>query len=167
MTHALRQSLRYGRGLALLAGLAFATATATAQIAPRAQARIDVRFGILEVSADGGTEFVETTRVPNEIGQAYGWIATLAPRSEPTSWSEELVLPRAPQLWDRRETSGRFAVSDDRTMGVTRGVLPAGETELAQFWSVTAGDPSGSYRLTVKVLDGTVAEFTFELVDAR
>jgi hypothetical protein len=158
-------SLRHGRGLALLGVLA--VAAASAQIAPRGTAKIDVRFGILEVGADGRPAFVETRRVPNEIGQAYGWIATLEPSTEPISWSEELVLPSAPQLWDRRSTTGRFAVSDDRTMGLTRGVLQPGDTELAQFWSVTAGDPSGTYRLTVKVLDGTVADFTFELFDAR
>jgi hypothetical protein len=147
--------------------LTLVCAAASAQIAPGAQARIDVRFGILEVSPDGRTQFVETTRVPNEVGQAYGWIATLEPSPEPIAWSEELVLPSAPQLWDRRAETGRFAVSDDRTTGLTRGVLAPGESELAQFWSVTAGDPFGTYRLVVKILDGTVAEFTFELVDPR
>jgi hypothetical protein len=127
-----------------------------------AQTKLDVRFGILVSSADGDEQFVETTRVPNIAGQSYGWFARVEPGAEPVVWIEELKLPAPPKIWD-----GPTAVSEDRTTAQTRGVIAAGESEFSSFWSITAGDPSGRYSLVLKISDGVVAEFEFDVVDAR
>ncbi len=126
------------------------------------QPGIDVAFGILVSAGDGRAEFVETTRVPNVIGQAYGWVATIAPRPTPFQWFEELRLPTAPREWD-----SAAAVSVDRTMAQSRGVVPANAGEFSNFWVVTAGDPNGRYSLVVKVSDGVVADFAFDVVAAN
>jgi len=124
-----------------------------------AQTKINVRFGMLVAGADGGTQFVETSVVPNVVGQAYGWIATIEPRSEAVSWTEELRLPSPPRMWDAQ------AVSDDRKIARTRGVVQPEDGEFFSFWEITPGDPNGSYTVVVKVSDGVVAEFTFEVVE--
>jgi hypothetical protein len=130
-----------------------------------AQPNVDARFGILVVAQDGSQRFVETRQVPNVVGQSYGWVARVEPRSESVSWSEELTLPTAPRVWGAAQGSPGVAVSDDRGTALTRGTLPAGGTELFHFWGVAPGDPSGTYRIVVKLSDGVVAEFEFEVVD--
>lgn len=131
-----------------------------------AQSKLDVRFGIFVADGSGPERFVETKRVPNVEGQTYGWIATIAPLPESVTWTEELRLPRAPLEWGVPRGPGN-AVSDDRTAARTNGVLPAGETEFSSLWVITPGDPNGAYSFIVKVADGVVAEFTFDVVPAN
>jgi hypothetical protein len=130
-----------------------------------AQSNVDARFGILVAAQDGSQRFVETTQVPNVVGQSYGWVARVDPRAQTVSWSEELTLPNAPRVWGGAQGSPDVAVSDDQTAALTRGTLPAGGTELFHFWDVAPGDPLGRYRIVVKLSDGVVAEFEFEVVD--
>jgi hypothetical protein len=126
-----------------------------------AQAELEVRFGILVAGGGTETEFVETTRVPNVVGQSYGWRATIAPRPAPFEWFEELRLPTPPREWE-----GAAAISDDRKVAQTHDVVPPYATEFSNFWVVTPGDPSGRYSLVVKISDGVVASFSFDVVDA-
>lgn len=128
-----------------------------------AQAKIEVRFGILAVDAAGQEQFVETDRVPNVVGQSYGWIATIEPLGASVTWTEELKLPIAPLTWDVNGAL-KVAISDDRTTVHTSGVLLAGESEFSSLWSITPGDPNGAYSILVKVSDGVVAEHTFNVV---
>ncbi len=131
-----------------------------------AQAKLEVRFGILVAGSDGQEAFVETAQVPNVVGQTYGWIATLEPLDDPITWTEELRLPKAPLVWDVVEGPA-VAVSDDRTAARTSGVVLPTEREFSSFWSITPGDPNGPYTIIVKVSDGVVAEFTFNVVAAQ
>jgi hypothetical protein len=125
------------------------------------QPTLEVRFGILVADDDGSVSFVETTQVPKVAGQAYGWVASVAPREVEIPWSEVLRLPKSPMTWPSAGTD----VSDDRTAGQTRGIVARGEQQFSHFWMVTPGDPSGGYLLTLRVFDGVVAEFAFELVE--
>ena len=144
-----------------------AVLTASALALPLAgQTKLDVRFGILVAGNDGQAEFVETAQVPNVAGQTYGWIATIEPLRDPFTWTEELRLPKPPLEWDVVEGPA-VAVSDDRTAARTSGVVLPTETEFSSFWSITPGDPNGPYLLIVKVSDGVVAEFTFNVVTAQ
>ncbi len=129
----------------------------------RAQPQLDVRFGMLIAAADGTAQFVETTRIPNVVGQAYGWVAIIGPRSEPVTWVEELTLPASPKLWGVA-TGPRAAISEDRKTSQMRGVVLPNQNEFSNFWSVTEGDPTGRDSLVVQVADGVVAEFNFDLV---
>jgi hypothetical protein len=135
----------------LLAAAMAAACAVELETAP--QADIEVRFGIL---ADA--RFVETTIVPNVVGQSFGWIATLPPHADPIPWSEEFTAPKAPAVWN-----GATHVSPDRKAAITRGVIAANEMEFSHFWTIVPGDPSGVHKLVVKVYDGTIAEFSFEL----
>src|SRR5262245_7672710 len=101
-----------------------------------AQPKLEIRFGIIDVGAGGEATFVETTRVPNVPGQAYGWVANLEPSAEPISWTEELRLPREPARWEV-EQGPALVLSDDRTAARTSGVLPPGETQFSNFWVIT------------------------------
>jgi hypothetical protein len=144
----------------LLAALACLLGETTA-----AQPKVDAHFGILVSAQNGSQRFLETTRVPNVVGQAYGWFARIDAHSDGVSWSEELTLPSAPHLWGGTQGNPGVAVSDDRTVALTRGTVPFGGNELSHFWVVAPGDPTGSYRIVVKLSDGVVAEFEFEVVD--
>jgi hypothetical protein len=146
--------------LALLALLALMTIVSSASVA---QPKLDVRFGIVVVEPDGQSKFVETAQVPNVVGQVYGWIANIEPSVDPITWSEELKLPKSPLTWPR----GGINVSEDRKAAQTRGSVLPGESEFSNFWIVTPGDPTGTYSVIVKVFDGVVADFTFEVVDSR
>ena len=141
------------RGHALFVQLVMAIAL-TCFPSPRltAQAELEVRFGILVAGGGNEPQFIETTRVPNVVGQAYGWMATIAPRPAPFEWFEELRLPTPPREWE-----GPSAISDDRKVAQSHDVVPANATEFANFWVVTAGDPNGRYSLVVKISDGVVA----------
>jgi len=147
----------------LLVTLALAAAFA---LPVAAQTKLEVRFGILVADSDGQEEFVETAHVPNVVGQTYGWIATIEPLDEPITWTEELRLPKAPLQWDVLEGPD-VAVSDDRTAARTSGVVLPPEREFSSFCSITAGEPNGPYALIVKVSDGVVAEFTFNVGAAQ
>jgi hypothetical protein len=131
-----------------------------------AQSKLDVRFGIIEIDTGGQATFVETTRVSNLPGQSYGWVATIEPSAEPISWTEELRLPREPARWELAQGPAQ-ALSDDRTAVRTSGVLRPGETRFSNFWTITAGDPNGTYSIIVKVFDGVVADIAFEVVPAQ
>jgi hypothetical protein len=98
--------------------------------------------------------------VPNRIGQFYGWIATIEPLSEAVVWTEELKLPTPPKVWD-----GPAEISNDRRAARTSGIVQPNQQEFSSFWEITAGDPSGRYSLVLKVFDGIVADFTFDVVD--
>ncbi len=75
-------------------------------------------------------------------------------------------FPEPPLEWDVVEGPA-VAVSDDRTAARTSGVVLPTETEFSSFWTITPGDPNGPYLLIVKVSDGVVAEFTFNVVTAQ
>lgn len=137
-----------------------------ASVAAAAQPKLEVRFGIIDLDAGGQATFVETTRVPNVPGQSYGWVATMEPSAEPISWTEELRLPREPARWEVSQGLA-LALSDDRTAARTSGVLLPGETQFSRFWTITAGDPSGTYSIIVKVFDGVVADLAFEVVPVQ
>ena len=128
-----------------------------------AQPKLDVRFGIMVTNSDGLAEFVETTRVPNVPGQVYGWIASIESSVDRLAWTEELRLPRPPLEWDVIEGPA-VAVSEDRTTARTTGVVRPTEREFSSFWTITAGDPNGTYSLVLKVFDGVVAECEFSVV---
>jgi hypothetical protein len=129
-----------------------------------AQPQLDVRFGMLTAATDGTAQFVETSRVPNVVGQAYGWVALIGPRADAVTWVEELTLPASPRIWGVATGDARAAISEDRKTAQMRGVVLPTESEFSNFWSVTDGDPNGRYSLVLKVSDGVVAEFTFDLV---
>ena len=131
-----------------------------------AQTELDVRFGILVAGSDGEEGFVETAQVPNVVGQTYGWVATIEALEDPITWTEELRLPKAPLEWDVVEGPA-VAVSDDRTAARSSGVILPTEREFSNFWSITPGDPNGAYSFIVKVSDGVVAQFTFNVVAAQ
>jgi hypothetical protein len=126
------------------------------------QRSVDVRFGILDA---GDGRFIETTVVPNVVGQRFGWILTIATGDEPVPWSEELSLPRPPREWVVAEDDPDVAISDDRKIALTRGVLAPYMGEYSHFWGVSPGDPAGIYTVVVKVSDGVVGEADLELVD--
>ncbi len=125
---------------------------------------VTARFGVLTSAGDGAPAFVETTQVPNVPGQAYGWIAQIDANAKPVSWSEELTLPSAAHRWDGTQGRADVAVSSTGTAAITRGTISPGETEFHHFWAVAPGDPSGKYRVVVRVSDGVVAEFAFDVV---
>lgn len=125
---------------------------------------LEFRFGILVIAQDGTEQFIETKEVPNVEGQGYGWIGMIAANPRPIAWSEELTLPVPPRVWDG---PSRDAISVDRKTAVTRGTIAPNGESFYNFWSVEPGDPLGTYKITIRVDDGVVAEFKFDLVSPR
>jgi hypothetical protein len=132
-----------------------------------AQEGVEAHFGVIAVAKDGSRRLVETTFVPNVPGQAYGWTARLEPRSEAVSWSEEMVLPKPPRIWGGTKDNPNVSVSADRMIALTRGTIPPGERDFFHFWAVVPGDPVGPYRVELRISDGVVATFHFEVVDSH
>lgn len=129
-------------------------------VASRALLIDDAIFGVEMPLTDGqGYVLVESDVVPLVPGTTFSWRLHLATERPRVTVREELILPRAPQIWRHTEHT---RISGDRRVAITEEVTAPDAGWLANGWAITDGDPPGEYLLRV-FIDGHHAE-TFRFV---
>ena len=101
---------------------------------------------------DGDNRFARASRIPKVEGQSFGWrIKTRC--TGPVRFREVMSLP-APGDWslDPEEQPGT-TISDDQTTTTTIDYAACKQGWVEHVWTVAAGDPAGTYVITVE-LDG-------------
>lgn len=122
----------------------------------------DARFGVIKQTPEGGLSVAETQRIPNRQGVTYGWVIRLDKDRDKVRWREEFVLPGAPEQWNLGGAES-IEVSEDGTTAITERTVATNDGEIANWWSVAAGDPSGEYVMRVYVEGNLVKTFDFRL----
>lgn len=149
-------SRRTCRTLILLLAGALSASCASLDSRPKVE---EAQFGLIKQTPEGDLLVEETKRIPNREGVVYGWLIRLNTDREQVTWREEFVLPTAPEQWN---TGGEEAItiSEDRTTATTEHTVGVDDGEIANWWGVAEGDPSGQYVMRVYI-EGELAE-TFE-----
>ncbi len=94
--------------------------------------------------------------------EQHSWIIEVKPAAHARKIREVYTLP-APATWGASETKGN-RVSADRKSCVNRGTLAAGQKYMFNTWGMSAGDPTGAYRIDVYIDDELVKTFQFDVV---
>ncbi len=109
--------------------------------------------------------FVPSRLLPLKDGQAFGWRLQVRTPSRSVRVREELTLPAEPKTWGDPEPGiKRKTLPDGRTVVTELHLEPGTDGVISQSWTVTQGDPKGTWVIKVRVDDGP--EHSFRL-DAR
>jgi hypothetical protein len=143
---------------ALCLGISFAYAAAVQRTEP------DPQPALVE-SADFGLytpcgHFVRTDHVPLVPGQSFAWRVQLSDPNAVVTWTEEIILPAAPELW---RSSDPFELRDGGRIAVTERAEIAVDGVLEHGWTITEGDPAGEYEVRIRVNGEPVESFTFDV----
>jgi hypothetical protein len=122
------------------------------------------RFGVLEVAEDGRERFVPTDAVPAVDGTTVGWVLEVRTERASLAWTERVQLPAAPADWGDAVDDPDVEIAADGRSVVARGEDAVEGGELRRFyWSLSAGDPAGEYRVDVALEGRPVASFRFRV----
>lgn len=122
---------------------------------------INSEFGIFNLGPDGKpVSFTPTKQVPLVVGQPYGWVIYVQPKTQKIRVREEFTLPEAPEIWGG-EPEGTQSLSSDRKVSVIEREADASGGIVTNAWEVAPGDPSGKYRIKVFFNDRLAATFEF------
>ncbi len=124
------------------------------------QVQIDLEKAAFGTYSKEG-EFTETSKVPLETGQAYGWklkLKQLQPNAK-IKWKEEFILPAAPKKWGGEDTN----VSKDKTTNVTEREVEPTNGWIGHAWDVAEGDPPGKYVMKIYINDVLMKTFKFQV----
>jgi hypothetical protein len=137
---------------------------ASAPAAPAPEGRVDDAMFGMEMPAgdEGGSFFVETSRVPLVTGTEFGWRIHLSDDATSVKLREEFVLPATPTTWSHTEDTE--IVSGGRVAVTERVLTPEGGW-VENGWAFTDGDPEGEYLIRVFLDDELVREFRFRADD--
>ncbi|MEH2319635.1 hypothetical protein [Nostoc sp.] len=124
---------------------------------------INTEFGLRRVDSKGNVTIFQTTRVPLQEGNAYGWRIKLKDYQGEVKWREVLHLPKPPETWGT-DNGEDFSISADGTTSVTRRTQPAPKGVIENFWTIAPGDPVGKHRIEVYIDDRLISTFEFELI---
>ncbi|WP_392481873.1 hypothetical protein [Nostoc sp. C110] len=120
-------------------------------------------FGLKRVDSKGNVTIFQTTRVPLQQGNAYGWRIKLKDYQGEVKWREVLRLPKPPETWGT-DSGEDFSMSPDGMTSVTRRTQSAPEGIIENFWTITPGDPVGKHRIEVYIDDRLISTFEFETI---
>lgn len=108
------------------------------------------------------SSFVPSTVLPLKDGQAFGWRMQLRTAQGAVKVREELILPAEPKTWGDPEPGLKRKTSPDGRMATTEWLLVPRNGVIGQTWTVTEGDPKGTWTIRVRIDDGPVHTFRFE-----
>ncbi len=128
----------------------------TSVVVTRAQA------GLLGPPAADVSQFVPSANLPLQDGQQFGWRMQLRTKLTTVRVREELTLPAEPRTWGDPEPGlKRRTLADGRTATTELLLVPV--DGVIQFtWTVTRGDPAGTWLLKVQVEDLPVQTFRLQ-----
>ncbi len=105
--------------------------------------------------------FVPSSVLPLKDGQAFGWRMQVRTQARLVRVREELTLPAEPRTWGDPEPGLKRKTTSDGRTAITELLLEPKEGLISQRWTVTQGDPKGSWVLKVRVEDGPEHVFRF------
>jgi hypothetical protein len=123
-------------------------------------------FGLKRVDTKGNITIFQTTKVPLQEGNAYGWRIKLKDYQGEVKWREVLRLPKPPETWGT-DSGEDFSISADGTTSVTRRTQAAPDGVIDNFWTIAPGDPVGKYKIEVYIDDRLISTFEFETVPVK
>ncbi|MEH2071886.1 MAG: hypothetical protein V7K47_27680 [Nostoc sp.] len=126
----------------------------------------NAEFGLKRVDAKGNVTIFQTTTVPLQQGNAYGWRIKLQDYQGEVKWREVLRLPKPPETWGT-DSGEDFSISADGTTSVTRRTQSAPDGVIENFWTIAPGDPVGKYKIEVYIADRLISTFEFEVIPVR
>ncbi len=106
--------------------------------------------------------FVPSAVLPLKDGQAFGWRMQVRTPQRTVKVREELTLPAEPKTWGDPEPGLKRKTSPDGRTATTEVLLEPRNGHIGQTWTVTEGDPKGSWTIRVRIDDGPVHTFRFE-----
>jgi hypothetical protein len=147
---ATRTRIRTRLGLVLIALIA-GTPGATAQDGVQV---LQAEVGLFGPRDDLGRQsFQPGTRVPLRDGQEFGWRIVVKTNKPFVRVREELTLPAEPRTWGDPEPDIKRRISPDGRTAITEWRLAPVNGVLQSAWTVTAGDPPGTWVMKLKVED--------------
>ena len=105
--------------------------------------------------------FVPSSVLPLKDGQAFGWRMQVRTQARLVRVREELTLPAEPRTWGDPEPGLKRKTTSDGRTAITELLLEPKDGLISQSWTVTQGDPKGSWVLKVRVEDGPEHIFRF------
>ncbi len=148
----------------LLVALAALSVACSERSAPERAVPNRIEFGIWRPDANGDLQFEATDEVPYVAEQPFGWRLRSGAPSRPVKWVERLELPAPAESWEGVAESPNVTLSEDGRTATTFGAALPGDTFIGNVWYVSAGDPTGEWRLTIEFEDGRKASFRFRMV---
>ena len=146
-----------GLCLAALAGAAGAAPAADDVVVLRAE------VGLLGPrDAAGRQPFTPGTLLPLRDGQEFAWRLVVKTKRPFVRVREELTLPAEPRTWGDPEPDVRRRTTPDGRTAITEWRLAPVDGVLQSAWTVTTGDPPGTWVLKLKVEDQPVREFRLQ-----
>lgn len=106
--------------------------------------------------------FTPSKVLPLRDGQAFGWRMQVKTPARTVRVREELTLPAEPKTWGDPEPGLKRKTSPDGRTATTELVLEPRNGVISQSWTVTRGDPPGTWVIRVRVDDGPEVVFRFE-----
>lgn len=137
----------------LLAAAAALPGVAAAQAAPAVQV-LQAEVGLFGARDDTGRQrFTPAAVLPLRDGQEFGWRLVVKTRQPFVRVREELTLPAEPRTWGDPEPDVKRRTTPDGRTAITEWRLAPQDGVLQSAWTVTTGDPPGTWVLTLTVED--------------
>ena len=164
---------RYSNGIsarffALLVSVGLPVAAAgppKVQAQAQAQARVIIaqaQAGLLGPPAAALSQFLPSTTLPLQDGQQFGWRMQLQSKLTTVRVREELTLPTEPRTWGDPDPELKRKTSADGRTATTELLLVPVDGVIQFSWTVTRGDPAGTWVLKVQVEDLPVQIFRLQ-----
>jgi hypothetical protein len=142
--------------------LALATGAAAAPQADAVQV-LKAEVGLLgPPDSSGRQDFRPGTLLPLRDGQEFAWRLLVKTRKPFVRVREELTLPAEPRTWGDPEPDIKRRTTPDGRTAITEWRLAPEDGVLQSAWTVTTGDPSGTWVLTLKVEDQPARVFRLQ-----
>jgi hypothetical protein len=101
----------------------------------------------------GRQRFSPGTLLPLRDGQEFAWRLVVKTNKPFVRVREELTLPAEPRTWGDPEPDIRRRTTHDGRTAITEWRLAPVDGVLQSAWTVTTGDPPGTWVLKLKVED--------------
>jgi len=145
------------------------TAVVAAALEPTAQAA-DAPVkpdAVIVVTAQAGLfgplgQFQATQSLALRDGQEFGWRITVKSAKRAIHVIEELTLPAEPKTWGDPEPGIKRKTSADGRSATTELWLQPVQGVIESRWTVTTGDPKGTWVLKVRIEDQPERVFRFQ-----
>ena len=110
--------------------------------------------GLLGARDEAGRQrFSPGTQLPLRDGQEFAWRLVVKTNKPFVRVREELTLPAEPRTWGDPEPDIRRRTTPDGRTAITEWRLAPVDGVLQSAWTVTTGDPPGTWVLKLKVED--------------
>ena len=128
-------------------------ATAEAAQADALVVITQAQAGLVGPPSAAPSQFVPSATLPLRDGQEFGWRMQLQTKLTQVRVREELTLPAEPRTWGDPEPSLKRKPSADGKTATTELLLVPVNGVIQFTWTVTQGDPAGTWQLKVQVED--------------